>query len=353
MEIIQNKYTLTDITYSLDKYFDEDTLLFDIECTGLSPRKSFIYLIGYGTRNGNEIEINQLLANDETEESEILLYFENVLKSFPKIMGFNSSRFDQSFICERCKLYGINTEIKSKYHLDIYLTATKAKCLLDLQNYKQKTLEVFLGLKREDKYDGGQLIPVYKEYSKTRDKSLKDLFLLHNYEDVKGMVSLIDILAYCDILTCDLTLSDTEVSQDRYRSYWTLPYSIPSPINKQRPYGTYVIKDNTISLALNITSNSLYTFLPDNKNYYYLLNEDIIIPKSLGASVDPSNRRPASKSDCKVKKDGDFIQIPNHVDVGNKARTFRKDYSDDENFLSIEDIDPGQIKKILTYMLKH
>ena len=77
--------------------------------------------------------------------------------------------------------------IKSKNHKDIYLSTTKAKCILNLNNYKQKTIENFLGIYRDDKYDGGQLIPVYNDFSETNNLDSKKLVLLHNMEDVKGM----------------------------------------------------------------------------------------------------------------------------------------------------------------------
>ena len=82
MEIISNEYTVDNISYALDKYFDSNTIFFDIECTGLSPRKSFIYMIGYAERLGNKISITQLLAKDESEEIVSLLrqlsvFFEN------------------------------------------------------------------------------------------------------------------------------------------------------------------------------------------------------------------------------------------------------------------------------------
>ena len=139
MEIITNNYELDDISYALDKYFDEKTLFFDIECTGLSPRKSFIYMIGFATRNNKQITITQILANDESEEIELLNYFEEIIRKYDNLLGFNSTRFDESFIVERCRKYNLKTCIKSKKHTDMYLTTTKAKCLLDLPNYKQKT----------------------------------------------------------------------------------------------------------------------------------------------------------------------------------------------------------------------
>ena len=79
MEIINNNYELDSISYAVEKYFNEETLFFDIECTGLSPRKSFIYLIGYATRKGSTVTITQLLAKDESDELSLLQEFEKVM----------------------------------------------------------------------------------------------------------------------------------------------------------------------------------------------------------------------------------------------------------------------------------
>lgn len=51
---------------------------------------------------------------------------------------------------------------------------------------KQKSIEQFLGVHREDKYNGGQLIDVYREYLHTHEKFLFDLLILHNADDLQG-----------------------------------------------------------------------------------------------------------------------------------------------------------------------
>ena len=353
MQIIQNSYSLKFITHAIDKYFTENTLFFDIECTGLSPRKSFIYLIGYATRKDNEVIITQLLASNESEEIELLDYFENVIGDYDNLLGFNSTRFDESFIIERCRKYKLSTSIKSKNHIDMYLTTTKAKCLLDLPNYKQKTIEQYLGLDREDKYNGGELIPVYLHYSISRDVQSKELILLHNLEDIKGMVFACDILSYSDLLNSDITFNNSVEEGDRLLCTFNLPFALPKSINKRRDYGLYIIKDDIISLSLNTVHSSLYTFLPDCKNYYYLLNENIIIPKSIGGSVDKSNRRPATKRDCKVELTSDFIQLPEKLDIGTKIKLFKSDYDSKEAFIQPDDLSPAIATKILKYMFKH
>lgn len=310
-------------------------------------------MIGYATRNEKEITITQLFARDEADEIKILEKFEEVMESYPNLMGFNSTRFDESFIIERCRKYKIYTKIKSKKHTDMYLTTTKAKCLLDLPNYKQKTIEVFLGLNREDKYNGGELIPIYKNYSLTGDEDSKNLVLLHNLEDIKGMVYICDILAYTDLLSTDLDYISSEYDEDKVRSQFNTSIPLPSSLNKMRDYGMYIISNDILTLALNIKSCELYTFLPDYKNYYYLINEDIIIPKALGESMDKNNRRPAKKQDCKVKLNGKFVQIPEKLDIGTSIRSFKPSYDSKETYVNVDDLTPALLAKIAKYMLKH
>ena len=353
MEIISKTYTIDLTNPVYEKYFTEKSLFFDIECTGLSPRKSFIYLIGYATRKDNEITITQLLAANESEEIQIIKEFENVMSNYESLIGFNSTRFDESFIIERCRKYKFDTTIKSKPHIDMYLKTTKARCLLDLPNYKQKTIEEFLGLHRDDKYNGGELIPVYQHFSLTEDKESKDLILLHNFEDVQGMIYISQILCYPDLLTSDLRYISHEISENKLRFEIETDIKIPNSINKQREYGLYIIKENRIYVTLNLQEDTLYTFLPDYKNYYYLINEDIIVPKSIGESMDKSCRRPATRRDCKVASEDLYLPLPGQLDLPESKRLFYKEYGDKQSFLSVKDIDAAILVKITRYMLKH
>ncbi|SDZ80181.1 hypothetical protein SAMN02910384_00153 [Pseudobutyrivibrio sp. ACV-2] len=352
MEIINNSYEIDNLSYALDKYFDENTVFFDIECTGLSPRKSFIYMIGYALRLGNKITITQLLAENEAAEIEIINEFENVISKYDKLLGFNSTRFDESFIIERCRKHKFNTQIKTKKHTDLYLTTTKAKCLLNLPNYKQKNIEEFLGLNRLDKYNGGELIPIYQKYSLSGDEEAKELVLLHNFEDIKGMIYIADILCYSDLLNSEIRYLTHDKDAEKLRFELETDIHIPSSINKIREYGMYIIKENRIYVTLNLFKGSLYTFLPDYKNYYYLINEEIIIPKSLGESMDKSVRRPATRRDCKINAEGTYVTLPQGIDAGN-LRTFKETYESKESYISVDDITPTLMIKIARYMLKH
>lgn len=352
MEIINTNYKIDNLSYALEHYFDENTVFFDIECTGLSPRKSYIYMIGYALRLGNCINITQLLAKNESEELEIIKEFENVIQNYERLLGFNSTRFDEHFIIERCRKYKFNTKIKSKKHIDMYLATTKAKCLINLPNYKQKTIEQFLGLNREDKYNGGELIPVYMHYSILNDLESKDLILLHNLEDIKGMISIVDILTYKDLLNCDLHYVNHNIEDNKLRCEIKSDISIPNTINKSREYGLYIIKHDRIYVTLNLYKGELNYYLPDYKNYYYIASEDMIIPKSLGENMDKNERKPASKKNCKVKKEGLYLQLPLKLEVQNK-HIFKASFDAKEAYIDVNDISDDILIKITKYMLKH
>lgn len=101
--------------------------------------------------------------------------------------------------------------------LDIFKELSPIKPLLCLENYKQKSIEAFLGIDREDKYSGGELINVYYEYLAQKDAEKLSLLLTHNYEDVLGMTKLLSILSYKE---CIHGIADiTGVSVNPYTAY--------------------------------------------------------------------------------------------------------------------------------------
>ena len=96
--------------------------------------------------------------------------------------------------------------------MDIYKKIKPYRKLLGLENMKQKSIEQFLGLAREDKYNGGQLIEVYREYLMTHESFLYDLLILHNEDDLKGMPSILPILCYADMMEAPFLLEPSSFS---------------------------------------------------------------------------------------------------------------------------------------------
>ena len=147
-----------------NKYITEKDLLFDLETTGLSRKFCHIYMIGTGYIEGNFLHTMLFFAEDITEERAIINEFIKRTRPFERLITYNGNRFDIPFFKERLDSLMIDFDLDSFDSLDIYARLKKLKHLLLLPGMKQKDIEKFLGIERDDKYDGGKLIEVYKSY---------------------------------------------------------------------------------------------------------------------------------------------------------------------------------------------
>lgn len=116
------------------------------------------------------------------------------MKGFDTIITFNGNGFDIPYLRAKCSKYQISDPFENKTFIDIYKQVRSLKFLLALPDLKQKTIEQFLGMEREDKYNGGELIEVYHTYVKNPSDELLCLLKQHNYEDVLAMPQLFAIL---------------------------------------------------------------------------------------------------------------------------------------------------------------
>ena len=202
-----------------------------------------------------------------------------------------------------------------------------------MPNYKQKTIEQFLDIKREDKYSGGELISIYEEYTKTQDAHAEQLLLLHNYDDVLGMLDLLPMLSYCKTLNGGYKIKDVETNT--YTSYngetdlemmITLQntYPVPKRIFHQSNDFYILINKNITKIRIPIFEGELKFFYPNYKDYFYLPVEDMAIHKSVASYVDKEYREKAKASNCYTRKQGKFL--PQYDTIMNPI--FKKDYKD-------------------------
>lgn len=353
MDIISYTEKINTNNATLNKYFTNDVVLFDIECLGLSSLKYPIYLIGCAKRNNDDAIISLFFAENINEEKELLISFEEYISDKNTLMSFNGANFDEPFIVERCKKLEISTSIREKTHIDLYRRILKAKSLLNLNNYKQKTIEEFMGLFREDKYDGGKLINVYKEYIKNKDQNLKDLLILHNYEDVKGMLKVIEALAYIDFLDCDITDISSECNNEKYDLLSKSNINLPILINKINEQYTLLAKNDNISLSFPIIEDELFLFIKDHNSYVHLISEDIVIPKELASSLDKSSYDKATKENCRIKTTAQFIKINKNIELSESIHKFKYNYADKSVYIKIDELDTITQKNIIKFYIKH
>lgn len=180
------------------KYYDEEAVFLDIETTGLSPMRSFIYLIGLVFIDLKKVtmHITQLIAEDRDEEEEILKLMKERLKGYKTVVTYNGNSFDLPFIAKRAERYGIEPIAMDSF--DMYEKLRLHKDTLKLDGLKQKNIEKKLGITREDRYNGGECISFYKDYVKNKNQESFDRFVLHNYDDLLYMPATMSILDLLD-----------------------------------------------------------------------------------------------------------------------------------------------------------
>ena len=200
MKIIQHSFNknLENNIYPIET----GSCFIDIETTGLSSKYSSIYLIGimHFDYADTKWKLIQYLAESINEERDLLLSFIDYSKDFNTVITYNGDTFDIPFINERLKVHDISHIIKSDKSMDLYKIVRQYRYMLNIENLKLKTLEMYLGIYRDDKYTGKDCIGFYKDYIKTKDPLLERKLLQHNYDDLYYMIDILEILVIIDDL---------------------------------------------------------------------------------------------------------------------------------------------------------
>lgn len=290
-----------------------DLLFIDIETTGFSPKTSRLYMIGCLYFEAGEPRICQWIgeADEPAQEAGILKAFGEFCKPSHQLITFNGSTFDLPYLMQKYQRFSIPLPFDSLNHVDLLKEVRPFKTLLGLPDLKQKSLEAFLGLYREDTYSGGKLIPVFKSYAKSNDQDLLELLTLHNYEDVLGLVKLLPILNYGDLFEGGFDLDTIHKTPEAILADLQLKAMVPMPIDLSLDNGVRLTAQSAFArLTLPVFHGTLKYFYPNFKDYYYLPIEDQAIHKSVAAYVDKAHRVPAKPETCYIKREGDFLWQP-------------------------------------------
>lgn len=304
-------------SYPTDRLGPKHTLLFfDIETTGFSGEKNQVYLIGciYYDLSKSCWTLLQWFADTPDSEQELLIHFFLFLKDYTKLVHFNGDTFDLPFLLKRCRHYHLPYDFSLIESIDIYRSIRPWRSALKLSSLKQKSIEQFLGIRREDQFSGGELVDVYADYLDTKNPDLLKLLILHNEDDLKGMPQILPILSYPDLLKQPFSLTDQTLYTDRKgQTVLTLtcqlPFSLPVPFETpgQLPGSQIQGKDKKLLVFIPLYQGELKYFYPNYQDYYYLPWEDTAIHKSVGEYVTPKARKKATAKTCYTKKEGLFL----------------------------------------------
>lgn len=286
-------------------------LFFDIETTGFLAKHTTLYLIGALWYENDTIYIRQWLNDTGADEASVLSSFVAFCKEYTHLIHYNGNGFDLPYLTNKGQLLNIDVNpILNLHQIDIYKIIRPYKNIFHLDHMKQINIEEFLGIKREDTYNGGELISVYQKYIASQDANLEQLLLLHNHDDLLGMPALSEILRYHAFFQ---HISIENFSYKREKE--SLNLNIQTSTECHLPKRISIFKngfylnaiDDKVILQIPIVTDTLKYFYSDYKNYYYLPIEDYAIHKSVASYVSSSNRKKATKETCYIKRQDEYI----------------------------------------------
>lgn len=203
MKIIDDIYSAKEFEYlPFDIYFkNKRGAVFDIETTGLSPKKNALILSGFVIPQGSgKFLCRQIFAESLADEPLVIKETLKILSELDYIVTYNGASFDIPFLEKRMSFHKFKSR-HMPYDLDLYkIVKTCSEIGKFTPNLKQKTIENYMGLwsDRKDDIDGALSITLYQTYLVSHDEVAEKKILLHNSDDVKQLYRILFILPRTD-----------------------------------------------------------------------------------------------------------------------------------------------------------
>lgn len=367
------------LDYPLDTQYSTNKIaFFDIETTGFVAETTYLYLIGCIYLKDATLHMIQWFSEDIKEEALLIESFFNFIKDYDLLIHYNGSGFDIPYLTKKCELLQLDYSFKDIQNLDLYKKISPIKKIFKLNNYKQKTVEAFLKVNRKDTFGGGELIEVYQSYlgkrhienlrksrvnkadNVTNDKDtevdkLLNTLLLHNEDDIKGLVQISPILYYCDLFEKPFHIIQAGVDDKKLIIRLEYDFSLPIRVSFGNDFIYINAYENSALITIDIYDGELKFFYDNYRDYYYLPDEDRAIHKSLAIYVDKDYRVKAKPSNSYTRKEGLFapqyhpIISPYFKKENNDKITFVEVHTD---FLLQEQNLTDYIRHILSHISK-
>lgn len=340
-----------------EAYFPDNTIFFDIETTGLSHRASHLYMIGAICREDGQLLLIQWFLQKPAEEKEVLQQFSQLLNLCKTVIHYNGQTFDVPYIQDRCRYWDLEDPFSNPdtiCSLDLYREMRPLKQLFQMSSMKQKDMEKFLHYPRKDQMDGKELIRIYHQYLQAAGEKELQLLLLHNHDDLLGMLWIYRFYSYLSSLTGTVTLLDNQLDGDMLQLKLQAKNCCPVRIHLQAEETDLLISKDQLTLSVYGSRGCFKHYFSNYKDYFYLPSEDTAIHKSVGIYLDSSCRQKAKADTCYVKKEGLFFFQPSQIFLPD----FRQDSRKGPSYFSYEQAvkDPSLLScyaaKMLAYLLK-
>lgn len=294
----------------------DNTLFLDIETTGFQRTSTFLTIIGLAWQEEGQIIIEQWLnETGRKEEPLLLIELERFLTGFPALpmlVHYNGTTFDLPYLKAKYEQYHLPSSLGSCQSFDLYHLAKKYRHFLSLSGLKQKNLEEAFGLFREDKLSGQELIDVYLEGIHQKDEGLINAYLLHNKEDMEGMVFLQNLIRLDNLMQGEFRIDKWTEDTKKQSIVISLSgdYYLNKLISISHSNIHFSFEKGNIQIRVPVKTMEARFFYENYKDYYYLPGEDCAMHKSVAEYVEKEYRMKATKETCYMKKTASFLPLP-------------------------------------------
>jgi uncharacterized protein YprB with RNaseH-like and TPR domain len=177
------------------KKFKMDTIAYvDIEATGFDLENDKIVLISLGYYlKENQFKVIQYFGETPCEEESLLKEFKKAMGNFKTWCSFNGTSFDEPFIIKKMNKFNLNFRMPS-HHIDLFKIIRPFYKRMGMKGCSLKSVEQFTGIKRDDEISGAKSVELYNEYLVKHDEKLKEILMLHNYEDVVNLPKIFKVI---------------------------------------------------------------------------------------------------------------------------------------------------------------
>lgn len=291
-------------------YKPSDYIFLTLETTGLSKQRSHVYLIGATFFEEDHWILRQWFCNNPLDEKDVLQDLASLLKKKKLLIHFNGKSFHIPYLNYRYQYYQLEKpSFDSMIQIDLYQKLLPFKTVLNMEHMRQIDLEKRIHMNRSQDYSMDDLIEFYQHVLETGEQVWMDPLLLHNRENMAGLLGILPLLILSDLFSgklssfvhCDFS------SSDNVRLKIFLTDALPLSFSWDAPLYHMDFSSDCCMLTVPLYRGTLKYFFPDYKNYYYLPIEDEVIHKSLGIYVDSQHREQAKASNCYKKSKGIFL----------------------------------------------
>lgn len=292
-------------------YVPENTLLLNVETTGLRSSSSFVCMISAAYRNNHDITSITWLAGSRMDEKAMLLRLQDLADSFPALLTYGGNSFAFRFLADRFDIYSEAVLFPDKQLTDLQKSFRPLLHILPLTHMKKAEIESFLSFSRRGIRTGRELIPVFETWERQKDLSARDALIQHAQEDIHFLCQVCKLHSYLDFLHGKWESAGCSETAEGLLFSVSLSAPVPQPVSWQNDFAGFHLAGKNGQALVVPYHGSLRYFLPGPcSDYYYLPEEDTAIHRSVAQFVDRSRRVKATPDTCYVNREGTFLPVP-------------------------------------------